>query len=56
MWYLSDLFFHLISDNIYKEARTYVSVDSENLIDEFSKNIIDQPLKDSFDAKFKEYI
>lgn len=54
--YLSDLFFHLISDNIYNEARTYVSVDSEKLIAEFSKNIIDQPLKDSFDAKFKEYI
>ena len=54
--YLNDLLFYLISHNIYNEARTYVSVDSENLIAEFSKNIIDKPLKDSFENKFKQYI
>ena len=39
------MFSVLFSHNIYNEARTYVSVDSENLIAEFSKNIIEQEPK-----------
>ena len=56
--FLNDLLLYLISHCIYYETRTYVSENSESLINQFSeiKNIIDEPLKDLFKTKFDEYI
>ena len=54
--YLKNLLFFLISDSIYNKNRTFVSINSENLIDEFSKNVINKELKESFEKRFNEYI
>ena len=54
--YLKNLLFFLISDSIYNKTRTFVSINSENLIDEFSKNVINKELKESFEKRFNEYI
>ena len=54
--YLNNLLFDLISISIYNETKIYVSINSEKLIAEFSKEVIDKPLKDSFEKKFNEYI
>jgi len=54
--YLNNLLFDLISNSIYNETKTYVSINSEKLIAEFSKEVIDKPLKDSFETKFNDYI
>ena len=53
---LKNLLFNLISHNIYNETRSYISINSENLIIDFSKNIINDELKKSFKTKFDEYI
>ena len=54
--YLKNLLFFSISDSIYNKNRTFVSINSENLIDEFSKNAINKELKESFEKRFNEYI
>lgn len=56
MWDLKNILFNFISDSIYNKTRTCVSINSENLIDEFYKSVINKELKESFEKRFNVYI
>lgn len=52
---LKNLLFYLISNHIYIEDRRYISLESENLIKDFSKKIIDESMP-KFNTLFNSYI
>ena len=52
---LKNLLFYLISNHIYIEDRRYISLESENLIKDFSKKCIDESMP-KFDQLFTKYI
>ena len=52
---LKNLLFYLISNHIYIEDRRYISLESENLIKDFSKKCIDESIP-KFETLFNSYI
>ena len=52
---LKNLLFYLISNHIYIEDRRYISLESENLIKDFSKKCIDESIP-KFKSLFNSYI